>query len=223
MIEHESTSGAVRVGASGSGAGDRFEADAIGAYLRRQRVLRGISTEELASLTRIPLRSLERLEQGQFDGETDGFVRGFVRTVANALGLDADDALARMLREPTPGSWEGRPARHGLKQVLAGLVLLMLLGLAFLVLRAGWTALLGSASTPGAREVVVWHDPVRALAEATGAELDPTRGIDPSAPTARPPAVPPERAAEPPERAPEPPERAPEASRQWSADARPGR
>ena len=72
----------------------------IGSYLARQRRLRGVSVDELASLTRIPRRSLERLEAGAFDGTPDGFVRGFVRTVAEALGLDPDDAVNRLLREP---------------------------------------------------------------------------------------------------------------------------
>jgi cytoskeletal protein RodZ len=62
--------------------------------------LRGVSIDELASLTRIPRRSLERLEAGAFDGTPDGFVRGFVRTVAEALGLDPVDAVNRLLREP---------------------------------------------------------------------------------------------------------------------------
>jgi len=72
----------------------------IGSYLARQRRLRGVSVDELANLTRIPRRSLERLEAGVFDGTPDGFVRGFVRTVAVALGLDPDDAVNRLLREP---------------------------------------------------------------------------------------------------------------------------
>ena len=75
------------------------EAEAIGAYLSRQRRVRGIGLEELARQTCIPLRSLERLESGAFDDAPDGFVRGFVRTVAEALGLDPDDAVARMLPE----------------------------------------------------------------------------------------------------------------------------
>jgi cytoskeletal protein RodZ len=72
----------------------------IGSYLARQRRLRGISVDDLANLTRIPRRSLERLEAGAFDGTPDGFVRGFVRTVAEALGLDPVDAVNRLLREP---------------------------------------------------------------------------------------------------------------------------
>jgi hypothetical protein len=180
MIEHESSSTNAGVELTESDIGETFESRPIGEYLRRQRLLRGISTEELASITRIPLRSLERLENGQFDGETDGFVRGFVRTVASALGLDADDAIARMLREPTPGTWERHPPRRGLKQALVGLVLLLLLVMTFFVLRAGWNVLLGAASTPGSRQVLLWQDPVRALAEATGIRLDPVGEIDPS-------------------------------------------
>src|SRR4029453_15130270 len=59
----------------------------IGAYLARQRELRGFTLDDLAAQTRIPRRSLERLESGVFDRAPDGFVRGFVRTVASALAL----------------------------------------------------------------------------------------------------------------------------------------
>jgi cytoskeletal protein RodZ len=183
MIEQEASLADAGADVSGSGLSDTFESRPIGEYLRRQRMLRGISTEELASITRIPVRSLERLESGQFDGETDGFARGFVRTVANAMGLDAEDAIARMLHEPTPSSWERNSSGRGVKQWLAALVLLPLLVVTFFILRAGWNVLLGTASTPGSREVVLWQDPVRALAEATGIRLDPGVEIDPRLPT----------------------------------------
>jgi hypothetical protein len=73
---------------------------AVGGWLAKQRELRGIRLEELAAITRLPVRSLERLEAGAFDGQHDGFVRGFVRTVAVAIGLDPEDAVARLLAEP---------------------------------------------------------------------------------------------------------------------------
>ena len=60
----------------------------VGRYLAGQRLLRGISLDDLAVLTKIPRRSLERLEAGAFDHVADGFSRGFVRAVADALGLD---------------------------------------------------------------------------------------------------------------------------------------
>ena len=179
MSEQGSTSDGVADGLLESDFGETFESRPIGEYLRRQRILRGMSVEELASITRIPLRSLERLEGGQFDGETDGFVRGFVRTVANALGLDAEDAVSRMLREPVPGVWEQKTPGRSAKQAFVGVVLLLLVVVSFFVLRAGWHLLLGTASTPASRQVVLWHDPVRALAEARGVQLDSVGEIDP--------------------------------------------
>ncbi len=83
--------------AEGRARGSEFS---IGAYLARQRRLRGISVGELAELTKIPTRSIERMEAGAFDGNPDGFVRGFVRTIAAGLGLDPEEAVMRMLGEP---------------------------------------------------------------------------------------------------------------------------
>ena len=96
----------------------------IGAYIARQRALRGISLEELALLTRIPRRSLERLESGAFDADPDGFVRGFVRTVSIAIGLDPDDTVTRMLVEPDP---RGKRSRIPNFSTAAGFLLLLCL------------------------------------------------------------------------------------------------
>ncbi len=159
---------------------DTFGSVPIGAYLKRQRTLRGVTIEELSAQTRIPLRSLGRLESGEFDGETDGFVRGFVRPVADALGLDVDDTVSRMLKEPTPGVWERQSSGRRLKQgiVIFGLVVLGTVG--FLILQAGWGLLVGATSEDPDRALVVWRDPVRALAEASGEVVDPAGEIDPS-------------------------------------------
>jgi hypothetical protein len=162
-------------------AGER--AEAIGAYLGRQRRLRGISIEELSATTRIPVRSLQRLEKGAFDAVPDGFARGFVRTVAIALGLPADETVARML--PEAGGDEPRsllrPEIVSRLVALAGI--LLAIGLAVLafsgsrILPAGWT-----------RErdtVVMRRDAVRALAEATGASpaaAPAPPAVDPAAP-----------------------------------------
>lgn len=157
-----------------------FEDVPIGEYLRRQRMLRDVSLDELAAMTRIPLRSLERLERGEFDGESDGFVRGFVRTVALALGLDVDDTVARMLQEPAVGVWERRASGRRLKQAIAIGALAAIVLVSLLVLQAGWRMLVGASADDPARAVVVWRDPVRSLAEAVGAEVDPAGEIDPS-------------------------------------------
>lgn len=72
----------------------------IGEYLAQQRKLRGISLDELCELTKIPRRNIERLESGALDEKPDGFARGFVRAIADALGLDADEAVMRLMQEP---------------------------------------------------------------------------------------------------------------------------
>jgi transcriptional regulator with XRE-family HTH domain len=162
------------------GSAEHLERSSIGDYLRRQRVLRDVSIEELSALTRIPQRSLERLERGEFDGQPDGFARGFVRTVAQALGLDVDDTVARMLDEPAVGVWERGINSGRLQRVAVLLALALAVGTGALVLRAGWRLLAGPASGDPSSAVVVWRDPVHALAEATGAEVDPAREIDPA-------------------------------------------
>lgn len=79
----------------------------IGRYLAREREFRGISLDELAAMTRLPKRSLERLEAGAYDDAMDGFARGFVRAVSEALGLRPHEALAQML--PEADASEPRP------------------------------------------------------------------------------------------------------------------
>ena len=147
-----------------------LERGGIGRYLAGQRKLRGISLDELAALTRIPVRSLARLESGAFDASSDGFVRVFVRTVAKALGLAPDEAVMRLMREPQD---EGRvPDRSGAfppKAVLARVavaVIVLLLGVGLWVLVSGWLA---PASEPDASEIILRRDPVRALADETAA------------------------------------------------------
>ena len=140
----------------------------IGAYLRGQRELRGMSVEELAALTRIPIRSLERLEAGYFDDQPDGFVRGFVRTVGVGLGLDPDDAVARMLSEPTAEEryvfdWVNRGPR-----ALIGFALVVVLVLGVLSLRE-WSQRRASVPRIQSGETLQRRDPVRVLSEAESA------------------------------------------------------
>ena len=137
----------------------------IGAYLSRQRRLRGISLDELAELTRIPRRSLERLEGGAFDAQPDGFVRGFVRTVALAIGLDPIETVTRML--PEVGM---RAPRVWPELRRAGLVVLAALVLAAVVAGGGalWRGLAAATAEDPASPARVRRDAVRALAIARG-------------------------------------------------------
>ncbi|MBC7973577.1 MAG: helix-turn-helix domain-containing protein [Myxococcales bacterium] len=57
---------------------------------------RGLSVEQVAKVTKIQPRILERLEAGRFEGlPAEVFVRGFVRSFARCVGLDEDEALRR--------------------------------------------------------------------------------------------------------------------------------
>ena len=67
------------------------ESFALGSWLTRQRELRGISREELSALTRLPMRSLERLEWAPRRRRT--LVRGFVRTGGGVDRLAPENAV----------------------------------------------------------------------------------------------------------------------------------
>ena len=116
----------------------------VGAYLSRQRRLRGLSLDELEAATRIPRRSLARLEAGAFDRLQDAFVRGFVRTVAGAIGVDPGDTLVRMLEAEAGPSL----ARRTRPWRALGLALLAAFGLA--ACGAGALALAGRDDGAGA-------------------------------------------------------------------------
>jgi hypothetical protein len=155
--------------------------ESVGRYLARQRLLRGISLEDLAVLTRIPRRSLERLEAGAFDRQPDGFARGFVRTVALALGLDPDEAVLRLMSEPPDdeptgaggGGWALRP-------VLAGVVLGLAVALLALLAWNLRALVAAPPSEPAASEIVYRRDAVRTLA-ASRAEADAAGAVAGSA------------------------------------------
>jgi len=73
----------------------RMSSIPFGEHLRRERELRGVSLEEIATATRINTRFLEALENEQWDRLPGGaFDRGFIRSIARFLGLDEDGLVA---------------------------------------------------------------------------------------------------------------------------------
>ena len=157
---------------------DAGEVFALGGWLAKQRQLRGIRLEELAALTRLPVRSLERLEAGVYDGQQDGFVRGFVRTVAVAIGLDPNDAVARLLAEPDARPEPRLPDLRRLAVAAVGVAGVLALALAL------WEVTRAPAESEPRSPVAapVRRDAVRALAFE--------RGLLPGEPaTAGPPAL----------------------------------
>ena len=146
--------------------GPRQRETSIGAYLARQRRLRGISVAELAELTKIPIRSIERMEAGAFDGNPDGFVRGFVRAIAVALGLDPEEAVMRMLGEPTDlaGVPKAPIFRLDRRLLVVSALLAAILGFGLAI----WGLASRAPTSPAGEatpKIVYRHDAVRALAE----------------------------------------------------------
>lgn len=140
-------------------------AHSVGQYLASQRRLRRISLEELSERTRIPRRNLERLESGAFDTAADGFARGFVRTVAEALGLDADEAVMRLSDEPRADEIRALAAtRRAVMLRIGALAVLLLLAIGavlYLALREPPPR----DVAPAAPSVTYRRDAVRGLAE----------------------------------------------------------
>jgi hypothetical protein len=155
--------------------------ESVGRYLASQRLLRGISLDDLAVLTRLPRRSLERLEAGAFDRQPDGFARGFVRTVAGALGLDSDEAVLRMMNEP-PDDDPTRGVARGWAP--RGIVVGLALGLAIaaaVALAWSWRSPIAPPSEePAASEIVYRRDAVRGLATRPRGEGVPGAAMSPA-------------------------------------------
>ncbi len=142
----------------------------IGRYLARQRRLRDISLDQLAALTKVPRRSLERLESGAFDREPDGFARAFVRTVALALGLDPDEAVMRLMQEPGA---EAEPAGRGIRVMLLRWTAIALAAtLVLLVWKLG-SAWLASGPPPEDLQLTYRRDAVGDLARERAEPADP--------------------------------------------------
>jgi cytoskeleton protein RodZ len=67
----------------------------IGPELRRAREARGLSLQQIADATKIPISSLRALENDEFHRLPGGiFTRGFIRTYAANVGIDGE-RLAR--------------------------------------------------------------------------------------------------------------------------------
>lgn len=79
---------------------------AIGERLKRAREAKGLSLEDIAARTRIPIRHLHSIEDGQWDAlPAVTYAVGFVRSYAKAVGLDGNELggeLRDQLGSPRP-------------------------------------------------------------------------------------------------------------------------
>ncbi len=99
---------------------------AFGRWLKRERELRELEREDLASATRLGLGVIEALESGD-EGRMPprAYVVGYLRSYAAAAGLDADELVLRWQEAVGPGPEEARRprARRWLPLLVAALVL----------------------------------------------------------------------------------------------------
>jgi len=116
----------------------------FGEELRRERVVREISLEEISAATKISMRQLKALEDGDLGKlPAQTFTRGFIRAYSRHLGIDPEEKVNAYLadlagsasdapsaKRPRPRSrfWRGRRATAG--TIVGGVTgLLLLLGL----------------------------------------------------------------------------------------------
>ena len=77
--------------------GNRVEFQNFSKYLVQQRELRGFTTEEVASGTRISLNMIQALEGGQIERlPSQVFIANYVRAYANVIGLSPDDTVLQL-------------------------------------------------------------------------------------------------------------------------------
>lgn len=117
----------------------------IGDELRRAREARGLSLDEIAGQTRIPIRHLQNIEREEWDAlPAPTYAVGFGRNYANAVGLDGA-AIAASIREqiggvvrpraPTPEYYEpADPSRVPPRSIVlfAGLFAAILIAIYFI-------------------------------------------------------------------------------------------
>src|SRR4051812_29855377 len=80
-----------------------LEHGSFGEQLRRAREAKGMSLDDVAGRTRIPIRHLQNIEREEWDAlPAATYAVGFTRNYANAVGLDGA-AMARALRDRIGG------------------------------------------------------------------------------------------------------------------------
>jgi len=110
----------------------------LGASFKKARESRGVSLDQIAAETRISSRFLLAIENEEFHLLPGGiFNRGFVRTYAEKIGLDPDQAVAEyerlaQTREPVettvaPTPQEKKSQRNLYPVAIGGLVLLTII------------------------------------------------------------------------------------------------
>ena len=128
----------------------------FGEELRRERLIREVSLEEISASTKISIRLLTALEKSDVSRlPAPVFTRGFIRSYSRHLGLDPDEMVNAYLADLTPDKRDAASKKGGIRSrflrgrraaastiVISVTAILLLLGLIARPTRHG------SASTP---------------------------------------------------------------------------
>ena len=69
--------------------------------LRQQRESAGLTLQQMATKTRIDLKFLEAIDQGNFSFLPDLYVKAFVKQYAKTIGLDENLTIKKFISSPT--------------------------------------------------------------------------------------------------------------------------
>lgn len=74
------------------------QVESLGSFLKRERILRDVTTDSIASNTKISKLYIEALENDDFKAlPGKAFIIGFLRSYARQLGIDENDVITRYL------------------------------------------------------------------------------------------------------------------------------
>jgi transcriptional regulator with XRE-family HTH domain len=162
------------------GAPDILTANPVGERLREAREARGMSLDDVASVTRVPTRHLVHIERGEWDAlPANTYSVGFARAYANAVGLNGTE-IGQELRaqlgapaSPTAMAYEpADPARvppRSLAIIVAVVAVLLAIGYAI------WRSNSVPEADPQAEAAAV-DQPIIAPAPSTPATNQPPAG-----------------------------------------------
>ncbi len=151
----------------------------FGERLKRERELREVSLNEIASATRIAAKFLEALENEQWNKLPGGvFGHGFVRSIARYLGLNEEDLLSEydMARSEASAPAASKPEQRipsPPKWIPAVAVVLLLAALAGLVIggRYAWRLYVARRAAKKSSAVVNVPSPAESKTVATSSNL----------------------------------------------------
>src|SRR4030095_12044570 len=86
----------------------------FGEELRRERLIREVSLDEISASTKISIRLLNALESSNVAKlPAPVFTRGFIRAYSRHLGLDPDEMVHAYLADVAPDKGRAAPPRKG--------------------------------------------------------------------------------------------------------------